>query len=316
MPGRPIGACPPVLSGVATLARVPISFELATVLATVSVAGPCEASGRCSMFSFVNSSLDGVRLSSVAALSSWSGTVLGPSSVGTGGSSMISSATGGAGGGASCSASAMGSCTTSGADASMGAGAGSSGGGAGFADGLGTAGLGTGANILAQVFAAGAGAGLGASGFGAGVSVGLDCASSFASLEAGTFQAFDSVVGTEVASAAPPARVPFVGAAPPRLPRNPPRPRSVPRPRPRTLSPPRARPLPLAPRSADAPSVAAFVSLTFERDRSLAFLTSANWETCPGEVVSKSRLMWVLAGRALTLCNLFDGRREVAVRIL
>ncbi|KAF1974558.1 hypothetical protein BU23DRAFT_95246 [Bimuria novae-zelandiae CBS 107.79] len=30
IPGRPMCACPPVLSGVATLARLPISFELAT----------------------------------------------------------------------------------------------------------------------------------------------------------------------------------------------------------------------------------------------------------------------------------------------
>lgn len=276
MPGRPIGACPPVLKGVATLARLPMSLELATVLATVSVAGPCETSGICSMFSFVNSSLEGVRVSSGAAASSLSLVVLDESSATTGVSSIFSSGTD------SCSASAAGSCATSGTDGSAEARVGSSGGGAGFTTGFGTAGLGTGANILAQVFAAGA-AGLGGSGLAtAGASMGLDCASSLASLvAAGRFQALDSAVGTEVGSAAPPARVPFVAAAPPRLPRYPPRPRSVPRPRPRILSPPRTRVL--VPRGGGAVSVAAVVSLTFERDRSLAFLTSANCETWPGE---------------------------------
>lgn len=316
MPGRPIGACPPVLSGVATLARLPMSLELATVLATVSVAGPCEVSGKCSMFSFVNSSLEGVRVSSGAVPSSLSLVALDESSATTGASSIASSGTG------SCSASTTGSCATSGTDGSTGAGAGSSGGGAGFATGLGTTGLGMGANMLAQVLAAGA-AGLGGSGFAAaGASTGFGCASSFASLVvAGRFHAFDSAVGTEVGSAAAPVRVPFVAAAPPRLPRYPPRPRSVPRPRPRTLSPPRARPL--APRGGRVESVAVVVSLTFERERSLAFLTSANCETWPGRRVSKgSGRAGGGAGRrrvesgALTLCDLFDGGCKVAVRVL
>lgn len=266
-----------MLSGVATLARLPISFELATVLATVSVGGPFVSSGRCSMLSFVNSSLDGVRVSSGPVPSSLVGVTWDVSSAAIGGSSTTSSATGGGGNSAASTAS---SCATSGTSA--GAGAGSSGGGAGFATGFGTAGFGTEANMLAHVFAAGAAAvGFGASVFGAGDSVALGCTSSFASVAAWFSQAFDSVVGIEVGPEGPPDRVPF--AAPPR-PRNPPRPRSVPRPRPRMLSPPRARPLP--PRMVCVLSVAAVESLTLERDRSLAFLTSANWETCPSEMVS------------------------------
>jgi hypothetical protein len=251
---------------------LPMSLELATVLAAVSVGGGCDSSGRCSTLSLVSSSLEGVRLiSGPVDSSTLSGGGIDVSSIATGSSSAISSATGGIDG--KFSPSTTGSCATSSAAFSD-AWVGSSWVGAGFAAGFGATGLGTGANMLAHVFFADAATAatvdFGSSGSAAAGALDLACPFSVGSVEAGTSHAGDSEVGTEGAPAA--ARVPFVAPAP-RPPRNPPRPRSVPRPRPRTLSPPRLRP---APRVENVPSAGAPASFALDRDRSLPFLTSAN----------------------------------------
>lgn len=241
----------------------------------------CDSSGKCSTLSLVSSSFEGVRVTSgvVDSSSSLSGINLDVSSSAIGGSSTTSSAQGGIG---NSSASTADSCATSWAGVSAGVEAGSSRGGAGFTTGFGGAGAGLDANMLAHVFFVGAAAAacFGPSGSAAAGSLALAGPSSFASAEAaGISHAGDSTVGTEGAP-----RVPFV--APPRPPRNPPRPRSAPRPRPRALSPPRA---PRPPRTVDVPSVGALASFTLERDRSFAFLTSANWETLPGPKVSRAQ---------------------------
>jgi hypothetical protein len=297
--GRPIGACPAVLNGVAT-PTLPMSLELATVLKAVSVGGGLDSSGRCSTFSLVNSSFEGAS----------SGT--GPSSilsvVGLDGSSAMivgsstSSATGGAGASSTCG---TGSGVASTAGVSVGAGVCSLGGAAGFAAGFGGVGSGLGANMLAHVFLA-ATTGCFAASTGcfstseadpgtfsmssfdsaAGVGFASDAPASAAGLAPqappsvvdGESHAADSVVGIDEV-----AREPV--AAPPRPPRKPPRPRSVPRPRPpRTLSAPRRGASPRAERTAEVESVGANASfVALERDRSFAFLgTSLNWETAPG----------------------------------
>ena len=77
---------------------LPISFELATVLRAVSVGGGCDSSGRCSTFSSVSLSLEGVRVTSGRVPSSiLSGVNLDVSSMAMDGSWTTSSAIGGMG---------------------------------------------------------------------------------------------------------------------------------------------------------------------------------------------------------------------------
>jgi hypothetical protein len=85
-----------VLRGVAT--ALPMSFELATVLNAVSVGGGFETSGKCSTFSSVSLSFDGVSVSSGPDPSpNLSGVSFEVSSNANGDCSTTSSATGGMG---------------------------------------------------------------------------------------------------------------------------------------------------------------------------------------------------------------------------
>lgn len=274
MAGRPIGACVGPFNGVAT--ALPMSFELATVLKAVSVGGGCDSSGRCSTFSCVNWSPDGVKLiSGVATSMGLSGVFLGVSFVVGGGVSMTVSAAGGGMG--SSSAGTAGSSGTSFVGGPSGTCAGTSGAtaGAGFGAGLGTAGAGLGAaNMLAQVFFAASTTGLMTSGVASGAcAVVSSCLVSLdSSATAFVSHAEDSFVGTDPAAVRGPA------AAPPRPPRMPPRPRSVPLPPrpPRALSTPRRAPSG-RPRRLEVPSAGRMFSFALERDLSLTFFgTSEN----------------------------------------
>jgi hypothetical protein len=275
-----------VPNGVAT--ALPMSLELATVLKAVSVRGGCDSSGKCSTFSSVSLSFEGVSVSSGPEASpALSGVSFEVSSAVIGGVCTASSAIGGIGSSSACTA---GSWATSCAGVSSGSCLCSSGAGTVFSAGLGTAGAGFGGaeNMLAHVFFAAlwtADAAASTVDLCSGASFVCSAAWPFSlgsAVAAGVVShAADSVVGIEEAARGAPL-VLGVPPRPPRVPVKPPRPRSVPRPRPpRTLSPPRRAASPRPPRVLDAPSEGSTFSFALERERSAFLGTSANCETEP-----------------------------------